>query len=245
MASTIFHHWLDQYRALPPARQRRVRAGAAILALLGVFALGIAVGRGVGFPNGLEARARRLTSQNATLADQNQALRQQQQTDTAMLGALRQTLASRDGELAKLKQDQAFYAKLIGIDSNRSGLGVHALGVTRVAGTEAWNFVATLVNTAENADVARGNLTISIDGVRAGKLATLSWTALAAPAEKEGVPFAFKFFQQVRGSILLPGDFVPNQVTVSLQANGAPAIQRKLAWRDALAGSVDAASSAP
>jgi len=28
MASTIFHHWLDQYRALPPQRQRWIRRGA-------------------------------------------------------------------------------------------------------------------------------------------------------------------------------------------------------------------------
>ena len=245
MASTIFHHWLDQYRALPPKRQRRVRVGLAVLAVLAAFALGVAFGRGLGFPNGLEARARRLASQNAALSDQLQGLRQQQQTDSTALAGLRQSLASRDSELQKLKQEQAFYTKLIGIDSDRSGLGVHAIAVTRVAGTDAWNFVATLVNTAENADAARGTLTITVDGVRAGKLATLGWTTLAAPAAKDGGPFAFTFFQQVRGSFMLPHGFVPNQVIVSLQPQGGPEVQRKLDWSDALAAHPGAGSSAP
>src|SRR5690348_1825656 len=141
MASTIFHHWLDQYRALPPSRQRWIRRGAWTLGAVAVFVLGIAAGRGLGLPNGLEARARRLTAQNAALQDQLQSLQQQQQTTSTALAALKQSLGARDSELQKLKQEQAFYSKLIGIDSDRSGLGVHGIAVTQVPGTDAWNFV--------------------------------------------------------------------------------------------------------
>lgn len=236
MASTIFHHWLDQYRALPPQRQRWMRGAFWTLCVAAVFVLGVAVGRGFGLPNGLEARARRLTSQNTALQDQVQSLQQQQQTASTALDALKQSLAARDSELQKLKQEQAFYSKLIGIDSDRSGLDVHGIAVTRMVGTDAWNFVTTLINTAENADAARGTLTLAIEGVRGGKLATLSWAELAGPAAKEGVPFAFKFFQQVRGSFVLPKGFVPNRVVVTLNPKGGAAITRKLDWSEAIAG---------
>lgn len=217
----------------------------AVLGAVVLLALGAALGRGLGFPNGLEARARRLAVQNAALADQLQALKQQQQTDATALAGLRQSLASRDSELQKLRQEQTFYARLIGIDGDRSGLGVHGIALTPVAGTDAWNFVATLVNTAENADAARGTLTLTIDGVRAGKLATLGWTTLAAPVAKDGVPFAFKFFQQVRGAFMLPRGFVPNQVTVVLHPQGGTAIQRKLDWKEAIAEHSEAAPASP
>lgn len=236
MASTIFHHWLDQYRALPPQRQRWMRGAFWTLCVAAVFVLGVAVGRGFGLPNGLEARARRLTGQNTALQDQVQSLQQQQQTTSTALDALKQSLAARDDELQKLKQEQAFYSKLIGIDSDRSGLGVHGIAVTRVPGTDAWNFVATLINTAENADAARGTLTLAIEGVRGGKLATLNWAELAGPAARDGVPFAFKFFQQVRGSFVLPKGFVPNRVVVTLNPKGGAAIIRKLDWSEAIAG---------
>ena len=239
MASTIFHHWLDQYRALPPQRQRWIRRGAWTLGAVAVFVLGIAAGRGLGFPNGLEARARRLTAQNASLQDQLQSLQQQQQTTSTALAALKQSLGARDSELQKLKQEQAFYSKLIGIDSDRSGLGVHGIAVTQVPGTDAWNFVTTLVNTAKNADAARGTLTLAVEGVRGGKLATLNWADLAGPGAKDGVPFAFKFFQQVRGSFVLPKGFVPNRVAITLQPKGGASVTRRLDWSEAVAGSRD------
>lgn len=202
---------------------------------MAVFVLGVAAGRGLGFPNGLEARARRLAAQNAALQDQLQSQQQQQQTTSTALAALKQSLGARDSELQKLKQEQAFYSKLIGIDGDRSGLGVHGIAVTQVPGTDAWNFVTTLVNTAENADAARGTLTLAIEGVRGGKLATLGWSDLAGPAARDGVPFAFKFFQQVRGSFVLPRGFVPNRVVITLRPRGGASVTRKLDWSEAVA----------
>lgn len=236
MASTIFHHWLDQYHALPESRQRGIRIGLWASGAVLVFLLGVALGRGIGLPNGLQAQVHKLTAQNTALQSRIQDLRQQQQTDTTALAALRTSLAGRDSELQKLKQEQAFYAKLIGVDGDRSGLGVHGIALTPVAGTDAWNFVATLVNTARNADAARGKLTLAVDGVRAGKLVTLAWPALAGGNARDGVPYAFKFFQQVRGSFMLPKGFVPNRVTVTLHPDRGAAIARKIDWKDALAG---------
>lgn len=234
MASTIFHHWLDQFRALPPTRQRWIRGVFRVIAIIVIFFAGFAIGRAFGFPDDLQARAHRLATRNATLEDQLQGLQQQQQTDATALAALKSSLAGRDAELQKLEREQAFYARLIGIDSNRSGLGVHSMALSPVTGTHAWNFTVTLVNTAENADAARGTLTLSIEGVRDGKLATIGWSNLAAPAASDGVPFAFKFFQQLRGSFLLPKGFVPNRVTVILHPEGGEPVTRRIDWKEAL-----------
>ena len=236
MASTIFHHWLDQFKALPQSRRRKASAGLAVLVIAVVFGLGMLFGRGVGFPNGLEARAHRLAAQNADLQSRNQSLVAQQQTANTTVASLKQAMASRDAELQTLKREQAFYTKLIGIDGSRSGLGVHSIALTPVAHTNAWNFTVTLVNTAENADAARGNLTVAVDGVQGGKLATLDWASLSNARDKAGIPFAFKFFQQLQGSLALPRGFVPNRITITLSPEGGAAVTRQLAWGDALAG---------
>jgi hypothetical protein len=233
MASTIFHHWLDRLRAQPQPRQNWIRGALAALAVLIVFALGVAFGRGVGLPNGLAARARALAAHNTELQSQMQSLQQQHKTDATTLDALRTTMASRDSELQTLKQQQAFYAKLIGIDGDRSGLGVHSIALTPVPGTAAWNFVATLVNTAENADSARGTLTLSVEGVRNGKLVTVAWPELAGTGAKGGVAYAFKFFQQVRGSFMLPKGFLPNRIDITLHPERGSEVTRKLAWSEA------------
>jgi hypothetical protein len=134
---------------------------------------------------------------------------------------------------------------LIGIDSNRSGLGVHSVAVSPVAGTRAWNFTVTLINTAENADPARGTLTLAIEGVREGKLATVGWSNLAAPAARDGVPFAFKFFQQLRGSFMLPQGFVPTRVTVTLHPEGGSAVSDRIDWKEAVSGRQGGEPSTP
>ena len=236
MASTIFHHWLDLYRAWPRRRQRWARAALGLTAAAFIFVLGVLFGRGVGFPNGLTARVHRLADRNAALESQNQSLRQQQQTASTAMTALKQAMASRDAELQTLKQEQAFYAKLIGIDGDRSGLGVHSIVLTRVGSTDAWNFTVTLVNTAENADIARGNLTVAVEGVQGGKLTTLDWARLSGSGGDRGVPFAFRFFQQLQGSLALPTGFVPNRITVTLHSEGGSTVTRKLDWNEALAG---------
>jgi len=236
MASTIFHHWLDQFHALPKTRRRWVIGAAGVLAFAVVFTLGALFGRGVGFPNGLESRAKRLADRNAQLESQNQSLVQQQQTANTTVAALKQAMASRDVEMQKLKQEQAFYTRLIGVDASRSGLGVHNIALTPVKNTNAWNFTVTLVNTAENADSARGKLTLAVEGVQGGKLTTLDWAHLSGAAGKDGLPFAFKFFQQVQGSLALPKGFVPNRIVVTLQPTSGSSVTRTLDWSEAAAG---------
>ncbi|MGH8112078.1 MAG: DUF6776 family protein [Rhodanobacteraceae bacterium] len=236
MASTIFHHWLDQFRVMPAPRRRWITGGVVVLVCAVVFALGAVFGRGIGFANGLQARARRLAVRNAALESQNQSLAQQQQTANATVVALKEAMAGRDAELETLKQEQAFYARLIGIDGDRSGLGVHSIVLTPVKKTDAWNFTITLINTAKNADPARGNLTLAVEGVREGKLTTLDWAAMSGSHAKGGIPFAFKFFQQLQGSLALPKGFVPNRIAITLHPDRGTAVTRKLDWSDALAG---------
>lgn len=236
MASTIFHHWADQFHALPQTRRRWILGVAGVLAFAAIFGLGVLFGRGVGFPNGLESRSHRLAARNAELESQNQSLTQQQQTANTTIAALKQAMANRDAEMQKLKQEQAFYARLIGIDGSRTGLGVHSVALTPVRNTNAWNFTVTLVNTAENADSARGKLTVAVEGVQGGKLTTLDWARLSGSGSKDGIPFAFKFFQQVQGSLALPKGFVPNRIAVTLQPEGGSSVTRKLDWNEALAG---------
>ncbi|HVX05587.1 MAG TPA: DUF6776 family protein [Rhodanobacteraceae bacterium] len=233
MASTIFHHWLDQFRALSGSRRRWVAGAAGVLAFAVIFTLGALFGRGVGFPDGLESRAHRLAARNAELESQNQSLVQQQQTANTTIAALKQAMASRDVEMQALKQEQAFYTRLIGIDGSRSGLGVHNIALRPVKNTNAWNFTVTLVDAAENADPTRGKLTLAVEGVQGGKLTTLDWAHLAGAAGKDGLPFAFKFFQQVQGSLVLPKGFVPNRVVVTLQPASGSSITRTLDWNEA------------
>ena len=122
----------------------------------------------------------------------------------------------------------------MGADAQPGGLTVHGLALTPLAKTHAWNFTVTLTHSAEGAKEIQGTLSLAVEGVRADKLTTLDWPALAGASAGDGLPFDFKYFQQVQGTLMLPGDFTPNRVRVTLQ----PQPQREMRVEQVQSGRV-------
>jgi hypothetical protein len=68
-----------------------------------------------------------------------------------------------------------------------------------------------------------------VDGVRAGKLATVKWDELLQTPNAPGKPFSFRYFQQLEDSVMLPPGFTPQRVRVSLTGAG-PAVDQSFPW---------------
>ena len=160
-------------------------------------------------------------------------LERSEQVAKAAVVELQQTLRDREEELDGLRADLAFYGRLVG-GSKREGLAVHALHVEPVKDSLAWNFSATLTQNFKRGDEIRGKLSLSVDGVAAGKLQTLDWTTLHGQ-QGAGIEYGFKYFQQVSGTIMFPAGFVPNRVVVRAEGDGAR-IEQEFAWQDAAKG---------
>jgi len=224
---------------LDPVRQRRqwLLLGAAWLASL-LFAAALASGiagslrRESGRAKLAESRA-----QNDDLKKQIAVLERSEQVAQAALTEVQQTLRERDEEIDALRADLAFYGRLVG-GSQREGLAVHALSLRRVDGSDAWNFTATLTQNFKRGQDIKGRLTLSVDGVRDGKLAALDWAALNQGQDGSGIEYGFKYFQQVNGTIRLPPGFVPARVKVRAEGDGGRA-EQEFGWKDAVNGEIE------
>ena len=60
-----------------------------------------------------------------------------------------------------------------------------------------------------------------MEGSQGGALRTLEWTDLVQKPDAAALPFSFKYFQQIEGSIALPPDFIPHRVRVNVRSNRA------------------------
>ncbi len=169
---------------------------------------------------GLEARIAMLT--------------RSEQVAKAALSDLQGSLRDRDEEIDGLRADLAFYGRLVG-GSQREGLAVHALRVVPVPGSQAWNFTATLTQNFKRGELSSGKLSLAVEGVAGGKLQTLDWKSLSQGENEGGIGYSFKYFQQVRGTMMLPEGFVPNRVVVHVEGDGARADQA-FSWADAIKG---------
>ena len=157
-----------------------------------------------------------------------------EQVAKAALSDLQQSLRERDEEIDALRADLAFYGRLVG-GTQREGLAVHLLSIKPVKDSKAWNFIATLTQNFKRGQEVKGRLTLSVEGVRDGKLTTIDWAALSQGESNAGIEYRFKYFQQVGGTIMLPPGFAPNRVSVRADGESGR-VDQEFTWADAVKG---------
>jgi hypothetical protein len=83
--------------------------------------------------------------------------------------------------------------------------------------------------------LASGHARVSVTGIQAGKLVTLGWGEVAPNQDSDGLAFAFKYFQQLKGALMLPAGFTPNRIHAEADAGGEMGrAEQDFAWSEAL-----------
>ena len=167
-----------------------------------------------------------------TLEQRNATLSRSDQISRDANSDLQSALAERDEEIAGLRADVAFYERFVGATAQRRGLAVHELQLQPQT-DQAWHFTATLTQNLNRGAVNAGQLKVSVEGTRDGKLQKLGWDDLRQ-ANAPGVPYSFKYFQQVEGDLVLPPGFKPARVIVRLVPQRGPVVEQSFAWNDAV-----------
>ncbi|QDI04886.1 hypothetical protein E4A48_15410 [Xanthomonas cerealis pv. cerealis] len=168
----------------------------------------------------LQAQQRQIDTLNqrqATLARSDQISR-------AANNEVQSSLAERDEEIAGLRADVAFYERLVGATSQRKGLTVHSAEFSSEAGG-TWHYNVVLTQNLNRGAISQGQMRLAVEGVRSGKLTSVGWDELHQKSGVPGQDYSFRYFQQLDGSVILPKDFTPQRVRVSLSGGGAPVTQ--------------------
>jgi len=170
-----------------------------------------------------------------TLRQQNAALERAEQVARAANADLQQTMRDHQEQIAGLRADLAFFSRLTGGAGRREGLNVHGARVQAGDSARVYNVTVTLTQNLKSGQVAAGRVKISLSGVRDGKLTTLPWSELAPDQDANGLAFSFKYFQQIRATVMLPPGFAPSRVRVEADAGGDMGrADQDYAWADAL-----------
>ena len=128
------------------------------------------------------------------------------------------SLAEKDEQIAGLKADLNFYELLVGSSGRRHGLTVHTAEF-EVQSDGAWQYTITLTQNINRGGMTSGQMTFNVDGVMNGKLKTLTWSELTQNQQASGQKFAFRYFQQLKGSAMFPKGFKPQQVKVTVKGS--------------------------
>jgi len=228
-------------RTLPSAPTARRRWPAIVIAVCWLLSLAVVGWASVRWST---PRLGALTRENSHLRSEMKQvddLRQQvanlKSSDAVSRAAnqeLQTSLSEREEEVSALRADVAFYERLVGTSGQRRGLSVHSVKLDQDA-NGSWHYAATLTQNLNRGKVSQGEMTMQIEGARAGKLQTLQWDDLLQKPSSPAQPFQFRYFQKVEGSLMLPPGFTPHAVKVVLKSEGST-IQQAFPWADALNG---------
>jgi hypothetical protein len=185
-----------------------------------------------------QRQQRALLGQVADLKQQVANLQRAAQVNEVATRSLRGTLAQREEELSGLRADLGFYSRLVGGDAQRQGLRLQEVKLQPITGSRGWNLTLSLIQNAKRGEETTGDATISVEGLRGDKVVTLDWSALGNATQQDGLPFRLMYFQQLHGTIVLPADFRPTRLRLSVQPANGEAVNRTVAWGAALRGNI-------
>lgn len=154
------------------------------------------------------------------------------EVDSAALEEVRKTVASLEGRLAEGEKELDLYRNLMSDDSVPKGLLIRELILRALPdGGVAYRLVVQQKTSSLQAVKVR--VDISVEGELAGESATLSLDALDSKVESLPLSMTFKYFEVSQGVMILPEDFVPHLVHVSLWRVGQKSkkTQRLFGWR--------------
>jgi|GEM_PF-145999 len=224
-------------RHLAPRRRPWLWALLGVLSLLAAVALGgwlaqqLALTRSSGVsPVELKRQIDDLEQRAQRLRQRNMMLKRSDDVSRLANKELQGDVTERDERIASLEADVAFYERLVGGSAQRQGLSIHSLSM-QAESSGAHQFRLTLTQNVKKTQLSRGTVRLQIEGVRGGNLQTLDWDALMQSEDAAPLAFSFKYFQQIEGTVMLPADFTPHRVRVSVEGESGRS-DRTLAWAE-------------
>jgi hypothetical protein len=215
-----------------PTPPHAARAGIGLIAALLVFLIALLFGAWGVWQVAQLARPACDTGANDEFAQRVATLTRSDQVSRDANRRMQATLAEREEQIAQLHADGDFYERLVGATGQRHGLALHALRMARQPGG-AWHFTAVLTQNLDRGGVSSGDVELAVEGSQQGRLQTLDWPTLRQQPRAPGVPYSFRYFQEVQGDVFLPAGLTPTRVIVRLRPRGGAVVEHAMTWAEA------------
>ena len=144
---------------------------------------------------------------------------------------LRASERDRQGEIAELQADLAFYRRLGGANNSQAPLAVNYLELQATQSPRVYRIIFTLTQNLRLAAVISGHIQLAVDGIRNGVAQHLTEEQLLAEST-EPLSFQFKYFQQLEYLITLPEGFEASRLTIRLRsASLHTLVEQSMEWQ--------------
>jgi hypothetical protein len=222
-----------------PPRLKLIWACAAIVALVAIgFAYEFGRYRGgfdhlkaVQHEQSFDAQLSNLRRQNKDLQAQATAAEMARRVDHEAYGNVEKSLGELQSQVAKQREELAFYRGIVAPEDGVGALKVQRLEVLAGAAESQFHLRVVLVQPMRQDGNAAGTLEIEVLGTRHGAAAHLTLAELTNAQGAAHPAFSFRYFQNVEEDIVLPPDFEPASVDVEVKPAHQNAIKQSFPWQ--------------
>ena len=179
-----------------------------------------------------------LSQQNQALREESAALRQRLADSELALKVEREageilqgSMQSTHAQMQALQEENAFYKSLMAPSSLNEGLSIAELELTATEAPRTYKYRIMLTQAMERPSEISGSLRLQLAGRRQGREQSFQLSELT-DAETYPLPFQFRYFQNLSGTLALPEGFQPQRLLVTAkQSNGsAENLTRSFDW---------------
>lgn len=194
---------------------------------LAAFALGLALGYGWGRVD-LGATPEATLSAQLTAERQRSAHLDQQlanrllaaEVDWRAMAQVRQSMIELDERIATQEEELALYRLLLQRDNSIKGLHIEHWRATPTAEPNTYDYRLVVRQNVDLRESLEVSLKVTLLGETAGEPVTFALAQLDEGVDREVVPLSFRYFKFFDGRLILPDDFTPREVEVSVWPRG-------------------------
>ena len=143
---------------------------------------------------------------------------------------VRETIEALQSQLAEKNEEISFYKGAMVQNAEKKGLRVEMLDISSIAlGRVKYSFLLTQV--VEKHDYVEGGVQIELHGKMDDRQKVFQLKEL--DQKKPGaIKFRFRYFQVIKGEMVIPNGFLPREFIVLAKPRGSNArpLQKKFAW---------------
>ncbi len=205
------------------------------LRILGVLVLGLILAK-IGLADKLRFAERdfgKLAQKNEQLRRENQLLLEQiaileraSQIDKQAYVRVQETIKKLQASNLELEEEVEFYHGILQSTRAQGGLNIQGMRLLALNEGGGYRFRIILTHVAKSGKVAKGSVSLRIEGMRDGKNERLD----IRQAEQAGFPFSFKHFSRVEGDFSLPEGFEPQKVQVTVSVGKGGSLVKTFEW---------------
>lgn len=148
---------------------------------------------------------------------------------------IRQTVKELKAQISNLEEEVSFYKGIMAPSNKDKGLRISKITIQPDEAPGQFKYSIMLTQVADNSSFIAGLAAVNFVGTQAGESVILPLRDLDTRVSDLGIKFRFRYFQEVTGNLVLPAQFVPEQVQVVLKSTGSKAqrVEQSIEWPEA------------